>query len=515
MLDSFARDDRVKSRLRKREPLDVLLDPGDPRALEMLPRDSKCCFREISGADVSSLEREPACKPASPTTDFKDALLSKIGLCVEEGRGQLMPRGAEPVVDVVPGVPLVVACSGIGHWRLSRLDRFHCRDVERPRRATLLYIARGRSGTRPAPTRLGVPNVRAAPRGPERSFDSQYARAARRGPERGDTVTERPRLAILFDAVEEGWPSMDYVAEMLVKHLQEEHAGIFETRAIKPRFFGGFERLRKGRATFNADRAVTRFLTYPASLAVQRRRFELFHVADHSYAQLAHVLPAERTGIYCHDLDAFAAAAHARAGAGWWRRGLARLLMAGLERAAVVFHSTAQIRKQLEAFGALDPRKLVHAPYGVHPDFFASSASEPPPGLLPSRPYLLHVGSGLPRKRLDVLFRVYAAVRERHPDLVLVQQGAVLNPISERSPRNWGSSPRWYSRRRWRGPASPPSTGTLRWCSLPATAKALACRWLRHWPRMLPWLPVTSPPCARSAGMPSRSVHRVTWRHGS
>jgi glycosyltransferase involved in cell wall biosynthesis len=239
-------------------------------------------------------------------------------------------------------------------------------------------------------------------------------------------VTERPRLAILFDAVEEGWPSMDYVAEMLVKHLQEEHAGIFETRAIKPRFFGGFERLRKGRATFTADRAVTRFLTYPTSLAVQRRRFELFHIADHSYAQLAHVLPAERTGIYCHDLDAFAAAAHAREGAGWWRRGLARLLMAGLERAAVIFHSTAQIRKQLEAFGALDPRKLVHAPYGVHPDFFTSSASEPPPGLLPSRPYLLHVGSGLPRKRLDVLFRVYAAVRERHPDLVLVQQGAVL-----------------------------------------------------------------------------------------
>ena len=44
-------------------------------------------------------------------------------------------------------------------------------------------------------------------------------------------MKRRLRLAVICDAVEEGWRSMDYVAEMLVKHLQEEHSDQFETVA--------------------------------------------------------------------------------------------------------------------------------------------------------------------------------------------------------------------------------------------------------------------------------------------
>jgi hypothetical protein len=150
-------------------------------------------------------------------------------------------------------------------------------------------------------------------------------------------VKRRLRLAVICDAVEEGWRSMDYVSEMLVKHLQEEHAETLETVAIAPRFFRGFERLGEGKRAYNADRAVTRFLTYPVALLPRRREFDLFHIADHSYAHLAHVLPHGRTGVFCHDLDAFEAALlRDSASTPTWRWAMARLQLRGLQRVAVV-----------------------------------------------------------------------------------------------------------------------------------------------------------------------------------
>jgi glycosyltransferase involved in cell wall biosynthesis len=244
-------------------------------------------------------------------------------------------------------------------------------------------------------------------------------------------VRKIPRLAVIFDAVEERWPSMDYVAEMLVKHLQEEHADKFETVAVKPRFFGAFERLPglERRKAWNADRFVTRFLTYPLEMVLKRGHFDLFHVADHTYAQLVHVLPADRTGVFCHDLDAFEPVLGQSKSVPIWRREMARVQLRGLRRAAVVFHSTSRVREQAVAGGLLEDATLVRAPYGVSDEFFAlDGVKELPPGCLPERPFLLHVGSGLPRKRLDVLFRVFAEIRKKHPALVLVQQGAELLP---------------------------------------------------------------------------------------
>jgi glycosyltransferase involved in cell wall biosynthesis len=236
-------------------------------------------------------------------------------------------------------------------------------------------------------------------------------------------------LAVIFDALEERWPSMDLVAEMLLVHLQTEHSDRFESLPFRPWFFGLFEKLPGlERATaWNADRAVTRFLTYPAQLAARRSEFDLFHVADHSYSQLAHVLPAERTGVYCHDLDAFAPVLKPDSRSGGWRKTMASIQLKGLQRAAVVFYSTQQIRREIEEAGILDPDRIVHAPYGVGPEFFGPEF-EQLPAAVQGAPYLLHVGGTMARKRLDVLFEVFAAVRQRFPELILVQQGARLLP---------------------------------------------------------------------------------------
>src|SRR5262249_4354991 len=46
-------------------------------------------------------------------------------------------------------------------------------------------------------------------------------------------------------------------------------------------------------------------------------------------------------------------------------------------------------------------------------------------------PYLLHVGSPITRKRMDVLLEVFAVVRERFPNLRLVQIGGTWTPAQQ------------------------------------------------------------------------------------
>src|SRR5262249_36280105 len=66
----------------------------------------------------------------------------------------------------------------------------------------------------------------------------------------------------------------------------------------------------------------------------------------------------------------------------------------------------------------------VQAPYGVAAEFTPEGPSvEFPLSRLPREPILLHVGSHIPRKRIDVLVDVFAAVRARLPDVKLVQVG--------------------------------------------------------------------------------------------
>jgi glycosyltransferase involved in cell wall biosynthesis len=220
---------------------------------------------------------------------------------------------------------------------------------------------------------------------------------------------------------------MEYAAEMLLKVLQAEHSDRFTSVEIRPRFFRGFDKASPltRRGAWNANRFVTRFVGYPAELLRRRGEFDVFHIADHTYAQLALVLPAGRTGIYCHDLDAFEPALQPR-GQPAWRVAMARLQLAGLRRAACVFFSTQQMRDQLVASAVIDPSRLVHAPLGVADEFFRPDDAALP-DVVRGVQYVLNVAGNFPRKRLDILFRVFAQLSRERPDLYLVQHGAQLD----------------------------------------------------------------------------------------
>lgn len=232
-------------------------------------------------------------------------------------------------------------------------------------------------------------------------------------------------IALVADYVEERWPSMDLAAEMLARELRRRGP----VDVLRPRYRRRLGRAplpgRAGRLAANADRFLNRFWDYPRWLAAKAGAADVFHVVDHTYAQLVHVLPAARTGVYLHDLDAFRCVLEpARDPRPRWFRAMARRVLTGLRRAAVVFHSTAAVRDEALRLGLVDPARLVEAPLGPAPEFTAEGDVDS----TVTGPYLLHVGSSMPRKRIDLLLDSFARVAARRPDLQLVQVGQPWTP---------------------------------------------------------------------------------------
>lgn len=235
-------------------------------------------------------------------------------------------------------------------------------------------------------------------------------------------------LAVLRDFREENWPSMDLAADMLVAQLPHVPSPP-RVAELLPAYRRVFSRLplagRRGAAQ-NADRLINRMWSYPRAVRRESRTqaYDAWHVCDHSYAQLVHDLPAERTGVFCHDLDTFRCLfdPQAEPRPGWFRR-MARRILDGLQRAALVFHSTLEVRRQILERGLVDASQLVHAPYGLSSDFKVEEESAGGVELPAAGPFVLHVGSSIPRKRIDVLLEVFARLRARRPELRLVQVG--------------------------------------------------------------------------------------------
>ncbi len=254
------------------------------------------------------------------------------------------------------------------------------------------------------------------------------------------------RLALICDLHEENWPSMDLVAEMLWTHLQSPRWPDVQVERIRPvmvRRFGRLPLINKKRMALNADRLLNRFWDYPRHLRSRLGEFDYFHICDHSYAHLVHELPAERTGVFCHDLDCFRCLLEPKAEPRpRWFRAMSRRILAGLQKAAIVFCSTRTTERRIVELGLVETSRLVCAPYGVSAPFAfalhtangattqaasgasnrtASGARDRPGFLLSS--FLLHVGSCIPRKRIDVLLHVFAKLKARFPELQLVQVG--------------------------------------------------------------------------------------------
>ena len=253
---------------------------------------------------------------------------------------------------------------------------------------------------------------------------------------------------------------MDLVGEMLCAELKASHADTLEVTRIQPAFArrlsrggagrgGNGARSRFHRVLINADRALNRFFDYPRALRPMRRGFDVFHVVDHSYAHLVRELGGARSVVTCHDLDAFRCLLGADAADAARRsaplRVMARRTLGGMQSAARVCCPSAATRDALVANALVAPERLAVIPNGVHP-VFASRPDEAADAaatdlLGPARSGatdILHVGSTIPRKRIDVLLRVAAAVRAQFPALRLVRAGGALSADQQALARTLG-----------------------------------------------------------------------------
>ena len=236
-------------------------------------------------------------------------------------------------------------------------------------------------------------------------------------------------VAIIADYLEEQWPSMDLVADMLLAHLRKEHAETIAPVLVRPAMRRRLSRLPLPSIARSVDRIVARQWDYPREIGALDSGFDLYHIVDHTYAHLVHALPPGRTVVTCHDVDAFRSvlepAQERRSRPFRW---MSERILSGLRAAAHVPCDSEATRDALVSLAGFPPDRLSVIPNGsssegwgepdAHADFEAAQLLGPRRGV-----ELLHVGSTIPRKRIDVLLEVFAAVRAVRSDARLVRVG--------------------------------------------------------------------------------------------
>jgi glycosyltransferase involved in cell wall biosynthesis len=252
------------------------------------------------------------------------------------------------------------------------------------------------------------------------------------------TIAPKPvRLAIVADFPEEGWESMDLVAEMILGTLnQRDDLGI-SARNITPRYVKCFQCFVKKRWAWNLDRLINRrfVLVRGVRKALKSGQFDAVYVVDHSYAHVVGAIKKQGLPcvVLCHDLDAFGSLA--QVSKGWrnrCRRWFARPIWRGLLMADMIFTGSETVRHDLLALAGsrYDPARVFTNTYGVAPEFVAGAEVDSGHleilDTLPG-PLVVHVGSTIPRKRIDVLLGAVAKLGQAYADVRLVRVGGRLN----------------------------------------------------------------------------------------
>jgi len=253
----------------------------------------------------------------------------------------------------------------------------------------------------------------------------------------------RQKVAIVADYLEERWLSMDLVASMLVRELNARHRESVVASLLRPRFVRRFSGAGVGgekKHLFNADRLLNRFIDYPRFVRLRRNEFDLFHIVDHSYSHLAMVAGPERCVITCHDLDTFRCIVGPhRETRSITHAAMVRRILRGLRGAEAIACVSAATRDEVLHYGIAPSDRLSVNPNGVADIFTTRSdpCAEAEVGRIlgpldRDQVEIVHVGSTIPRKRIDVLIRVATALRRETPSVRIVRVGGAFTQFQRK-----------------------------------------------------------------------------------
>src|SRR5207253_681961 len=149
------------------------------------------------------------------------------------------------------------------------------------------------------------------------------------------------------------------------------------------------------------------------------------------YAHLVHALPPDRVVVTCHDLDAFRCIFEPdKESRSRLFRGMVKRILGGLRKATRVACDSQVIRTALIGYGVLPPDRIDVVPLPIHPVYSAEPNPIADRGAVrllgprdPGRPEILHVGSVVARKRIDLLLNIFAELRGPFPRARLVRAG--------------------------------------------------------------------------------------------
>lgn len=226
-------------------------------------------------------------------------------------------------------------------------------------------------------------------------------------------------VLIVPDLPCENWPSMDRYAAGLLTGLD----ALDRDYVVADALYNGHHRQHPVSA---ALRYWERMVAYPGSL--KGLRPGVVHVLDHTYGHVLAALPGVPAVVTIHDLWPLR---RPRTGGALRRRAraaLTRLMIDGIRRAAIVTCDSAFSAREAATLLQLPMACLRVVNLGVESCFF-----EPPDADLvrrfrhtvfgDSRPALLHVSSCDPRKNIEGLLRVVAAIHARAGGARLLQIG--------------------------------------------------------------------------------------------
>jgi glycosyltransferase involved in cell wall biosynthesis len=242
-------------------------------------------------------------------------------------------------------------------------------------------------------------------------------------------TSARLTVAIVADLLEERWPSMDLMADMLMTHSGSNGTG-FSPALLRPEFGSALSSVMRqdpAEAPPTIQRIAHRFWSYPRWLR-QQQPADVYHIVDHSYAHLSHALPAGRVVVTCHDIDAFRALLPGVQRESTLPRMLVKRVLTGLQRAAVIVCDSEATRLELLSNDLVPADRVSVVPIAVHPactaapDHESDTTAAALTGKLGAAD-LLHVGSTIARKGIDTLLEVLARVAEARPDVKLWRVG--------------------------------------------------------------------------------------------